>query len=75
MTARVKEQVFHLLDGEEVAIYPHYVFLARSNQKVPAFALEFAARAVHATGRLDLLPKELIIDAGVQLTSPQTRLL
>jgi hypothetical protein len=75
VTARVKEQVFHLLDGQEVEIHPYYVFLARSNQKVPALAFEFEPRAVHSAGRLDALRKELMIDAARQLTMPQTRLL
>ena len=75
VTARVKEQVFHLLDGQEVEIHPYYVFLARSNQKVPALAFEFEPRAVHSAGRLDALGKELMIDAALQLTKPQTRLL
>jgi hypothetical protein len=75
VTARVKEQVFHLLDGQEVDLYPFYVFLARSNQKVPPIAFEFTPRAVHSAGRLDSLRKELFIDAALQLTKPQTILL
>src|ERR1022692_782932 len=75
VTARVKEQVFHLLDGREVDTYPFYVYLARSNQKVPQVAFEFEQRAVHSAGRLDALRKELFIDAALQLTKPQTRLL
>jgi hypothetical protein len=75
VTARVKEQMFHLLDGQEVNVYPYYVFLARSNQKVPTIAFEFGPRAVHSAGRLDALRKELFIDAALQLTNPQTILL
>jgi hypothetical protein len=75
VTARVGRQVFHLLDGEEVNIYPYYVFLARSNRNLPPIAFEFSPRAVHSAGRLDLLRKELFIDAAQQLIKSQTRLL
>ena len=75
ITVRVKEQVFHLLDGQEVDIDPYYVFLARSNKEVPVFAFEFTPRAVHSAGRLDTLSKELLIDAAAQLTKPRARLL
>jgi hypothetical protein len=77
VTARVKEQVFHLLDDEEAHIDQYCVFLARSNQQfVGPFTFEFARRAVHAAGRLDhSLRKELIIDAARRLSAPQVRLL
>ena len=75
VTARVKDQVFHLLDGEDVHIEPHYVFLARSNKNVPIFAFEFAPRAVHGAGRLDAVGKEMIIDAARQLMVPKMRIL
>lgn len=75
VSARIKDQMFHLLDGGEVHVDPYYVFLARSNKNVPAFALEFTPRAVHSAGRLDALGKELIIDAARQLTAPKTRTL
>jgi hypothetical protein len=75
VTARIQEQQFHLLDGQEALIDPHYVFLARSNQKVRAIAFEFMPRAVHSAGRLDLLSKDQIIDAAHRLTSQHVRLL
>ena len=74
-TARIQEQQFHLLDGQEVQIDPYYVFLARSNQKVPVIAFEFTPRAVHSAGRLDLLSKDQIIDAAQKLTRQHVRLL
>ena len=73
VTARVNDQVFHLLDGQEVHIDPYYVFLARSNQQLNA-ALG-APGAIHSAGHLDALKKELIIDAARQLASVTTRLL
>ncbi len=74
-SVRVKDQIFHLLDGQEVHIDPYYVFLARSNKNVPAIAFEFTPRAVHSAGCLGALGKELIIDATRQLTAPIVRLL
>jgi hypothetical protein len=75
VTARIKEQRFHLLDGQEARIDPYYIFLARSNRKVPVIAFEFTPRAVHSAGRLDLLGKDQIIDAAQKLTRQQVRLL
>ena len=75
VSARVKDQMFHLLDGQDVHIDPYYVFLARSNKNVPAIAFEFTPRAVYAAGCLGELGKELIIDAAHQLTAPIARML
>jgi hypothetical protein len=75
VTARIKDQQFRLVDGEEAQVESYYVFLARSNRNVPALAFEFTSRAVHAAGRLDVLTKEQIIDAAQTLTRPQVRLL
>ena len=75
VTARVKDQISQLEDGGEFQSGPYYIFLARSNKKVPALAFEFTPRAVHAAGRVDLVPKEMIVDAARQLLSPQTKLL
>jgi len=75
VTARIKEQQFHLLDGQEALIDLYYVFLARSNQKVPVIAFEFTPRAVHSAARLDLLSKDQIIDAAQKLTRQHNRLL
>jgi hypothetical protein len=41
VTVRIREQMFYLLDGEEAFSEPYYVFLARSNKKVPPIAFEF----------------------------------
>ena len=75
VTARIKEQQFHLLDGQEALIDPYYIFLARSNQKVPVLSFEFTPRAVHSSARLDLLRKDQIIDAAQKLTRQHIRLL
>ncbi len=75
VTVRVKDQIFHLLDGEEVRVDKYYVFLARSNQKVPAIAFEFRPRAVHAAGFVGELGKEPIIDAARQLLAPKIKTL
>jgi hypothetical protein len=75
VTARVHDQIYHLLDGEEVNIEPYYVFLARSDKSVPIFAFEFTPRAVHAAGRLDVIQKELIIDAAQKLMWPKVSML
>jgi hypothetical protein len=75
VTARIQEQQFHLLDGQEAQIDPYYIFLARSNQKVPAMAFEFTPRAVHSAARLGLLGKDQIIDAAQKLTRQYVRLL
>jgi hypothetical protein len=74
VSVRVKDQMFQLLDGQEVHIDPYYVFLARSNKNVSAIDFEFTPRAVHSTGCLDtLVGKEQIIDAARQLTAPKTK--
>jgi hypothetical protein len=75
VTVRLKGQTFQLLDGQEVFEDPYYVFLARSNRNVPHLAYEFTPRAVHSAGRLDLLDRDLIIDAARRLMAPKTRLL
>jgi hypothetical protein len=46
VTARIKDQHFRLIDGEEAQVQPYYVFLARSNRNVPPLAFEFTPRAV-----------------------------
>lgn len=75
VTARIQEQHFHLLDGQEALIDLYFVFLARSNKNVPAMAFEFTPRAVHSAARLDVLGKSQIIDAAQQLTRQHVRLL
>jgi hypothetical protein len=73
VTARLKEEVFHLDDGNEASIAPYYVFLARSNKAVPVIAFKFFPRAVYSVGRSDLIEKGMIKDAAVRLIAPQTR--
>jgi hypothetical protein len=75
VSVRLKGETFQLLDGQEVYEDPYYVFLARSNRNVPNIAYEFTPRAVHSAGRLDLLDRDLIVDAARQLTIPKTKLL
>lgn len=75
ITARVKDQIFLLLDGQEVHVDPYYVYLARSNQNVPAIAFEFTPRAVHSLGRLDGVHQNSIVDAAQHLIAPQTKVL
>jgi len=76
ITARIQEQHFHLLDGQDARTERHYVFLARSNRHViPLIAFEFWPRAVHSAGRLDLLSKDQIIDAAQKLADPYVELL
>ncbi len=48
ITTRIESQFFLLLDDDEVEVPPYFVYLARSNQKVPTIAFEFFPRAVHA---------------------------
>jgi hypothetical protein len=74
VTARVKDKISHLSDGDELCEDRYYVFLARSNKNVPPLAFEFTPRAVHAAGRLDVATKEIIADAARQLLMPRTKL-
>ena len=73
--ARIHDQQFQLLDGQEARVDQCYIFLARSNRKVPPLSFEFTPRAVHAAGRLDVLSKDQIIDAAQKLLAPQVKLL
>ncbi len=41
ITARIHDEVFLLHDGDEAQVNSDYVYLARSNQKLPAIAFEF----------------------------------
>src|SRR5262245_14543774 len=75
VTARIHEQQFLLLDGDDALLEPYYIFLARSNQNVPALAFEFTSRAVHAAARLDVLTRDQIVDAARTLTRPHVRML
>jgi hypothetical protein len=75
VTARIREQEFQLTDGQEAHSDPYYIFLARSNAKVPPIAFEFTPRAVHAAGRLDVPTKDQIIDAARKLTAPEVIML
>lgn len=74
VTVRVKEQIFRLSDGDDVSVWPYYVFLARANKDVPETAFEFFPRAVHSFGRSDLIAKEFIKDTSVPLLAPKTRM-
>ena len=73
VSVRIQDRKFCLLDGQEARIDPYYVFLARACKK--SFDGDRSARAVYAAGRLDVLGKELIIDAARQLTAPRTNVL
>ncbi len=75
VSARIHEQQFHLLDGQEAQVDPYFIFLARSNRKVTPLSFEFTPRAVHAAGRLDVLSKDQIIDAAQKLLAPKVELL
>jgi hypothetical protein len=75
VNARIKDRVFQLIDGQEAHIDPFYVFLARSNNNVPAIAFEFFPRAVHAAGCVDPAGKELIIDAALKMMATRTKTL
>lgn len=75
VTARIHEQRFLLLDGDHALLEPYYIFLARSNQDVPAIAFEFTPRAVHAAARLDVLTKDQIAAAARTLMEPVVRML
>jgi hypothetical protein len=74
VTARINDRVFHLVDGQDAEIDPHYVFLARLTQ--PRRGIGFIPpQAVCSAGDLNLLRKELIRDAAHQLTAPKTKIL
>ncbi len=75
VTARINEKQFQLRDGQDAHSDPYYVFLARSNAKVPPIAFEFTPRAVHSAGRLDMLSKDQITDAACKLTAPEVIML
>ena len=75
VTARIGDRQFLLLDGDYALLEPYYIFLARSNQDVPAIAFEFTPRAVHAAARLDVLTKDQVADAARTLTAPMVRVL
>jgi hypothetical protein len=53
VSARVKDQMFQLLEGHEVHIDPYYVFLARSNKNVSGDGLRIYApsRSLHGLPR------------------------
>ena len=73
VNVRVHDQVFHLVDGQNVHVDPYYVFLARTSPLVQA--LGPCPQAVHSFGRTDVLTKELIIDAAERLAEPDLRML
>lgn len=75
VSVRVKEQMFHLLDGEDMHVDPYYAFVARSNKNAPAIAFGPKRLAVHSAGFLGALSKELIIDAARQLVAPSAKAL
>jgi hypothetical protein len=74
ITARVNEQVFHLVDGEDAQDDPYYLFLARSTQKGRGIGI-ILPQAVCSAGHLAELRKELIRDAAHQLIAPKTKIL
>jgi hypothetical protein len=73
VTARLKDKLFHLDDGDEASVAPYYVFLARSNKAVPVFAFEFFPRAVYSLGRSDLIERGMIKEAAAQLLARRTQ--
>jgi hypothetical protein len=75
VTTGVKDETFHLLDGQEVRIDPYYVFLARSNNNLRLLDGGSMFPALHAAGSLDALGKDLIIDAAWRLDNPKIKLL
>jgi hypothetical protein len=77
VSVSVNDQVFHLLEGQDVYVDPHYVFLARSNYNDRGLHLldGYNAPAVYSAGRIGELQKELIRNASRQLTAPKTRIL
>jgi hypothetical protein len=75
VTARLKDLIFQLTDGEDAQVDPYYVFLARSTLNWSGIGF-IADQAVCAAGRLGELTTELIRDAASQLTSRRhTRIL
>jgi hypothetical protein len=63
--------LFLLLDGDEVQVHSDYIYLARSDQNLPAIAFEFALRVDYAYGRLDNVDKQFVRDAAQQLLAPK----
>jgi hypothetical protein len=66
---RIKDQLFDLLDGQDLCRNPYYVLLTRTD------AVDFPPEAIHAAGHLDVLGKDLIVNAARQVIAPQTRML
>ena len=74
VTVRMKDQVFHLIDGQDAHVDPHYAFLARTTLNLSGIAF-IPHQAVFCAGNLGPLTRELIRDAAHQLIKPQTRIL
>lgn len=80
VSVRLNDQVFHLLEGQDAYVDSDYVFIARSNYSSEMFELIDGGgrRAVYSAGRIGELrkelTKELVRNAGHQLTRPATRL-
>jgi hypothetical protein len=75
VSVRVNDQLFHLYDQSSVDVPPYFIFLARSNRRVPIISFEFTPRAVHAAGDTSLLSKDWIIDAAMQQTAVRVKML
>jgi hypothetical protein len=81
VSVSVNDQVFHLLEGQDLYIDPYYVFLARSNYNNKGLHLldGHHAPAVYSAGRIGELQKELtkelVRNASQQLTASMTRIL
>lgn len=81
VSVSVNDQVFHLLEGQDLYIDPYYVFLARSNYNDKGLHLldGHHAPAVYSAGCIGELQKELtkelVRNASQQLTASMTRIL
>ena len=81
VSVSVNDQVFHLLEGQDLYIDPYYVFLARSNYNDKGLHLldGHHASAVYSAGRIGELEKELtkelVRNASHQLRVSMTRIL
>jgi len=72
VTVRVRDDIFHLVDGQEAEVDWYYVFLARATQRGGIGLI--APQAIYSAGCLDGSGKESIRDAAMQLTEPKIRI-
>jgi hypothetical protein len=73
VAARIQEQQFYPLEGQEALFDPYYVFLSRANQNVTGglIRISTASRPLRCASRPP--SQNQIIDDAEKLTSPHIR--